>query len=71
MLWNTIKTTYKVCDNKKHTFVEVKYQKGFFYQSQTAFLYKYVKYLYRGKILDDNGFLPNYHFMKLLKKRIT
>lgn len=71
MLWNTIKTTYKVCDNKKHAFVEVKYQKGFFYHSQTAFLYKYVKYLYRGKIWDDNGFLPNYHFMKLLKKRIT
>lgn len=71
MLWSTIRTTYKVCDNKKHAFVEVKYQKGFFYQSQTAFLYKYVKYLYRDKIWDDNGFLPNYHFMKLLKKRIT
>lgn len=71
MLWNKIKTTYKLCDDKKHAFVEAKYRKGFFYQSQTEFLYKYLKYLYRGKVLDEIGHLPNYHFMKLPKKRIT
>lgn len=65
MLWNKMKTTLAQCREQNHAFRRVKYHNGLHYQSQTGYLFTYLKYLYRNKTIDDYG-LPNYHLAKLM-----
>lgn len=65
MLWREMKSALTQCQGRNHAFRQVKYHNGLHYQSQTGYLFTYLKYLYRNKIVDDYG-LPNYHLAKLM-----
>lgn len=64
-----ILTNHTGCDNNRgHAFRKVKVQKGLHYKKQTDYLLKYVKWMYRGKVLNTEFSLPNHHFANLMKK---
>lgn len=67
MAWeNRIKTTFTGCKNTQHAFRKVKVVRGMYYENQTQQLANYIKWKYRGKVINTKYTIPNYHFAKLL-----
>lgn len=61
-------TQYTGCTADTHAFRKVKVAKGLSYNRQTSYLVKYIKWKYRGKVINTEFSLPNYHFAKILSK---
>lgn len=66
-LKNRIITHTTRCKNGLHAFRRVKFKSGLQYKNQTRYLTKYIKWKYRGAVINDEYDLPNYHFGKLIK----
>lgn len=56
------------CSGNTHAFRKVKVVRGLSYKKQTNYLLKYIKWKYRGKVINTEFSIPNYHFAKLLSK---
>lgn len=62
-----ILTEFQHCSGNRHAFREIEYKKGLAYRKQTNYLLKYNEWKHRENILDNKG-LPNYSFVKLMKR---
>lgn len=69
LLKNRITTNTTRCVNGVHAFRKVKFSKGLQYRNQTRYMTKYIKWQYRGHVINDEFDLPNYHFGKLIKAK--
>lgn len=60
-------TNHTGCTNVRHAFRKVQVKKGLYYKSQTGYLLKYHIWKHRGKVINTESGMPNYHFAKLIK----
>lgn len=58
-------STFDSCNDKGHAFKKLNIKRGLHYKKQTAFLLKYVKWKFRGK-LENPGDTPNNTLAKLI-----
>lgn len=63
-----ILTTFRKCEQHRHAFRVIKFDRGLFYRSQTEYLLKYIEWKQGNNTLDRRG-LPNYYFVKLFKNK--
>lgn len=60
-------TTMSKCKANIHAYKKVQFRRGLFYDGQTNYLVRYIKYKYQKKLDFDEWEVPNYRLTKLLK----